>query len=85
MDRKELGMTFKKSIILSWVLFLNIIILYGCETAKGAVYGVGTTAKGVGEGVGVTIGATACGAAKDAVNLWQGILKTDDWIKKNLW
>ncbi len=74
-------MTAQKKFILSSVLFLGIILLSGCETAKGAAYGtvdtVGAAAKGV--------GATACGAAKDTANLWQGILKADDWMKKNLW
>lgn len=67
-------MTVKKTGILPWVLFFGIVFLGGCETAKGAAYGLGTTAE-----------AAAQGAAKDTVNLWQAILKTDAWIQKNLW
>lgn len=70
-------MTVKTKGILWWFLFLGIIVLSGCETAKGAAYAVGATAEG--------IGGTAYGAAKDTANLWQGMLKADAWIRKNLW
>jgi predicted small secreted protein len=69
--------TVKKNLILLLLLFLAPIFLSGCETAKG----VGAMARGAGEG----IGATAGGVAKDTSSLWQGILKADNWIKKNLW
>jgi hypothetical protein len=25
------------------------------------------------------------GAQKDTKNIWQGLVKTDNWLKKNLW
>ena len=71
----------KKKGILLWVFSLGIIFLNGCETIKGAAYGTGSTVVSATEG----IGATACGAAKDTVNLWQAVLKANDWIKENLW
>jgi len=74
-------MTKKKNTFLLWVLFSSFILLAGCETAKGAAYGVGATAQGVGEG----IGATAEGVAKDTTNLWQAMLRADEWMRKNLW
>ncbi len=64
----------KKIKVLLWALFLGIIFISGCETAKGAACGFGTTVE-----------ATAKGVGKDTVNLWQGILKADAWMHKNLW
>jgi len=64
----------KKKGILLWVLFLGVVFVSGCETAKGAACGLGTTAV-----------ATTKGIAKDTTNLWQAILKADGWIQKNLW
>ncbi len=64
----------KKKGILFWVLFLGIMFLGGCQTAKGVAVGIGTTVQG-----------TAQGAAKDSASLWQGILKLDAWMKDNLW
>ena len=55
-------------------ILFSAIFVSGCQTAKGAAVGMGTTVAG-----------TADGAAKDSVNLWQGILQLDDWIKKNMW
>lgn len=67
-------MTVKKRSVLLWVLSLGIIFLSGCETAKGAACGIGTTVAG-----------TAEGAAKDTGSLWQAILNADAWMRKNLW
>ena len=52
------------------VIMLSALMLSGCETTKGVAVGVGATAMGIG---------------KDAKNTWHGIVKADDWIKKNLW
>lgn len=62
-------------------LFLSVILISGCETAKGAAGGVASTVGVAAEG----LANTAEGAAKDSLSLWQGILRVDDWIKKNLW
>ncbi len=74
MDAKELKMPLNKKRILCWALFFGIMFLGGCETTKGLVEGIGTTAQGA-----------AKGAAKDTAGIWQGILKADNWIKENLW
>lgn len=63
----------KKGILL-WILLLGTILLNGCQTVEGAA-----------KGVAFTIAGTANGVAKDSVNIWQAILKVDDWTKKNLW
>lgn len=52
------------------ILFVSVIILSGCNTAKG-----------VGEGV----GCTADGVSKDAQATGAGIMALDAWIKKNAW
>ncbi|MGA2775179.1 MAG: hypothetical protein ABSE81_03865 [Candidatus Omnitrophota bacterium] len=52
------------------ILFLSVVILSGCNTAKGAAEGIGCTAKGV---------------AKDAQGLGAGIMGLDAWMKKNMW
>ena len=56
------------------VFVLTLASLCGCETVKGAGCGVAT---GVSD--------TAKGVSKDSSNFWQGILKADDWFRKNLW
>ena len=56
--------------ILGVFLFLLSLLCSGCQTAKGAAYGVG---------------ATAVGAVKDTENTYNCIMKADDWIKRNLW
>lgn len=67
-------MILRKEMSVVFILFLGLVFLGGCETAKGAAGGIGMTAVG-----------TAQGAATDAKNIWQKILKADDWIKNNLW
>jgi len=67
-------MILRKEMFLICVLFLGLVFLGGCETAKGAAGGIGMTAVG-----------TAQGAASDTKNIWQAILKADDWVKNNLW
>lgn len=59
---------------MAFLLFIFIILSSGCETTKGV-------AQGIGQGIGSTVG----GAAKDTQNLWQVILKADQWMKDNLW
>ena len=68
-------MAIKKNTVLI-VIFLLVVSVWlgGCATAKGVATGMAT---GMSE--------TAKGAAEDAKGLWQGILKLDAWIKKNLW
>lgn len=56
---------------------IGLLALAGCETSKGVARGV----SGVAEG----IAATAEGAAKDSAVVWVGIMKADDWMRKNLW
>ncbi len=64
-------MIFKaKVIVLVLCLLVGIILISGCETAKGAVYGVGCTVEG---------------AAKDIEGLGGAIIKADNWLKENLW
>ena len=55
-----------------------ILLLSGCETAKGF-------SKGVGSGVTSTVAYTAEGAAKDTHTAYNLITAIDDWIKENLW
>jgi len=52
------------------VLFVSVVMLSGCNTAKGVGDGVGCTAKGV---------------TKDAQATKSGIMALDAWIKKNAW
>lgn len=63
-----------KKMFLLGILFLCILSTAGCQTAKGAS-----------QGIGVTVAGTAKGAAEDSKNIWQAILRADDWIKENLW
>ena len=60
----------KKSIIIPLFFFCSVMFLAGCETMKG-------------------VGYVAEGLKKDAQSFWrvssQAVLKTDDWIKENLW
>jgi len=60
---------YKKG-ILCLFLFLGSIFISGCETAKGAAYGIGATAAGVG---------------KDTHNAYNFIQAMDRWMRKNLW
>ena len=61
--------------IFSFLMIFGIIILVsGCETAKGLT-----------KGVAYTIADTGRGVAKDSCNFWQGIIKAEEWIKENLW
>ena len=55
---------------LLFILFVSVIMLSGCNTAKGAAEGVGCTANGV---------------AKDDQATGAGIMALDAWIKKNAW
>jgi hypothetical protein len=71
-------MTLKEEMSLICILCLGLVFLGGCETAKGA-------AGGAAGGIGMTAAGTAHGAATDTKNIWQAILKADDWIKNNLW
>ncbi len=60
----------KKSIVIILLFFCAVIFGSGCETMRG----LGYTAKGI---------------KNDAKSFWrvssQVVLKTDDWIKENLW
>ena len=52
------------------VLMLMVLLVSGCETAKGFATGIGSTAEGVG---------------KDSYNLWNFLKSADNWLDKNLW
>ncbi len=57
------------------MLFLAAFVFCaGCSTAKGIVQGAATGLK-----------EDAKGVANGAGCVFQGIKKTDDWIKENLW
>ena len=60
----------KNAMLLFLFLFLSVIVLSGCGTAKGAAEGVGSIAKG---------------AADDVKGTSNGLKKADDWVKKNAW
>lgn len=74
MDNEGQEMIINKKMISLGILFLCLILSSGCETTKGAVVGVGATVAG-----------TTSGIAKDSKNLWQSILKADNWLRENLW
>lgn len=59
-----------RTILVVCVVMMGALMINGCETTKGVAVGIGATAMGVG---------------KDAKNTWHGVMKADDWIKKNLW
>jgi hypothetical protein len=63
-------MAIKARLLLAAVLLSGAVLMAGCSTAKGVAVGVGSTAEGI---------------AEDAQNFWQGAVKLDDWMKKNLW
>jgi len=63
-------MILRARCIVLWALFLSFILTAGCQTSKGVASGLSSVGQG---------------AAKDAANLWQGILKIDHWIRDNLW
>jgi hypothetical protein len=68
-------MAIKKNLVSVAIFLLVVSVCFGgCATAKGVATGV---AAGMGE--------TTKGVVLDAQSLWQGILKLDSWIKKNLW
>lgn len=56
------------------LLLVAVLVVNGCETAKGAAVGVGVTAAG-----------TAKGAVEDSKSLWGFVMKTDAWLKKHAW
>jgi len=58
-----------------------ILLLSGCETAKGFSKGM---AKGM-TGIAGAVGDTAEGVAKDTYTAYNFISAIDDWIKENLW
>jgi len=60
----------KRAGVLVLALFSLILLFSGCETTKGVAIG---------------IGATTVGAAKDTQNTYNFLVKTDDWMRKNLW
>ena len=60
------------------VLFAGMILVSGCETAKGA-------GEGMAAGVAVGTSATASGAAEGVQKDWQTLKKIDAWMQKNLW
>ena len=66
-------MIVKKGLFLT-LLSIGIICMSGCETAAGIGKGFAGTATGA-----------AAGARRDAGNIWNGILKADDWMRTNLW
>lgn len=51
-----------------------VIFLSGCSTLKG-----------LGVGLSEGISRTAAGVKEDSRNLWQTILKADNWVKENMW
>ena len=57
-----------------FIIFICVVLFSGCETAKG-----------FGSGVACGVSSIPQGVSKDSFNLWQSILKADDWVKKNLW
>lgn len=57
------------------------VILWCCAVILVAMLCGCSTAKGIGTGIGCTIE----GAGKDTATLWGGLVKLDNWIKKNLW
>lgn len=68
------------------VAFIFILLLIsGCETAKGFSKGVTTGVAGVGNGVISTVAYTGEGAAKDSYAAYNLIGALDNWIKDNLW
>jgi hypothetical protein len=60
----------KKSIFFLMVMPALVILLFGCETAKGAAVGVGATVVSVADGI-----------KKD----WEAAKKADAWMRENLW
>lgn len=52
------------------VLFMALIVLTGCETAKGAATGLGQDVHN---------------AADPDMNGWNAIQKADAWIHENMW
>ncbi len=74
-----------KKTTLLFMLILFIITVSGCETVKGALKGgiEGTekdwkTAKDIGTATAKGVGATAKGVGA-------ALMKTDEWMQKNLW
>jgi predicted small secreted protein len=62
------------SLCLASFLFTGVILISGCETAKGAAEGITYTAKETGRG-----------AVKDVAVVGVALKKADDWMKENLW
>lgn len=61
---------FKRIGFFCCLIYCFCVLASGCETAKGAAEGVSSTVGGV---------------AKDTMNLWAGMKKTDKWMRDNLW
>lgn len=76
MDKEGERMIEKKGILFC-ILISLVLLTNGCQTTKGIAQGMGYTVEG-------TKGMVE-GMARDTTNLWQMILKADNWIKKNLW
>jgi len=88
----------KTNIVLFLLAF--VLLLNGCETAKGfskgmgstvydTGYGLGSTVYGATYGLGSTVVYTTEGAVKDSITGKNSVVKVisriDNWIKDNLW
>ena len=59
---------------LALVMIIASLFLSGCETLVGATKGLAYGVSAAGEGM-----------SKDTAHLWSACMKTDKWIKENLW
>jgi purine-nucleoside phosphorylase len=69
-------------------LVFLLLVISGCQTAKGfskGMKGTATGIMGVGTGVTSTVVYTTEGAVKDTHTAYNLIGALDDWIKENLW
>ena len=62
-------------------LFLALLLVSGCQTAKSAGKGVGTTAAAAG----TAIAEVGKGTYKDVKDAYQAVKKADGWMRDNLW
>ena len=74
MGKKELMMLKKLYLV---VVLLAVVVMSGCETARGFGEGIGSVAYGVSQ--------TAEGVGKDSYNLFNSLMAADNWIKENWW
>jgi hypothetical protein len=78
MDKKIGEMISKYAV---FTLSLIVILVSGCETAKGFARGSGDLARGFGSAV-LT---TAKGVSEDTHNFFEFLKPADEWVKENLW